>query len=134
MASPNRKLSYQKLKSEASFDESDDELYNLREKVIGKVGRGSSRFRRFHIRKKLKIKIPCFKRLFSRKVKMVTFAWRKVLKRLKESQSHFGDLFAGNYLFTQVIPTPLKAFSQKSLKGVEDFSGLSSRNSVPIVG
>jgi hypothetical protein len=35
-----------------------------------------------------------------------------VLKRLKEGQAHFGDLFAGNYLFMQVNPTPLKYFER----------------------
>jgi hypothetical protein len=31
---------------------------------------------------------------------------------LKEGQAHFGDLFAGNYLFMQVNPTPLKYFER----------------------
>ncbi|XP_057767053.1 uncharacterized protein LOC130987526 [Salvia miltiorrhiza] len=101
----NAKLSYQRLRHEAWFDD-DDEYYDLREKVIGRLR--SSRFKRFHVKKKLKVKIPNLKRFLRVKARLVKFAWRKVCKRLRESQSHFGDLFAGNYLFMQVTPTPLK--------------------------
>jgi hypothetical protein len=31
----------------------------------------------------------------------------KVVKRFKDGQVHFGDLFAGNYLFMQVNPSSL---------------------------
>ncbi|GAA0144768.1 hypothetical protein LIER_05126 [Lithospermum erythrorhizon] len=122
MASSSGRNPYQKLKNEVCLYEYDDGLYDLRGKA-----RSSSRFRRVHIRKKLKIKIPWFRKLFSRKAKMVRFAWTKVLKRLKESQPHFGDLFAGNYLFMQVTPTSFKDLSKKSLKGVQDFHGIQSR-------
>lgn len=60
------------------------------------------------------MKIPSLKNIMRRKARVVMASIRKVLKRLKESQSHFGDLFAGNYLFLQVTPTPLKSSSQHS--------------------
>ena len=37
----------------------------------------------------------------------------KVKKRFKEGQGHFGELFAGNYLFTQINPTSLKYLEKK---------------------
>jgi hypothetical protein len=52
----------------------------------------------------------------------VKVSWGRVLKRLKESQAHFGDLF-----FIQVNPNPLKC-----LKKDHDLSGLSSRYSLHI--
>ncbi|KAL7100529.1 hypothetical protein ACP275_08G003100 [Erythranthe tilingii] len=55
-----------------------------------------------------RLKIPSLKRFLRRKARLVKLGLNKVYKRLKESQSHFGDLFAGNYLFMQVTPTPLK--------------------------
>lgn len=42
-----------------------------------------------------------------KKASKVKIGVLKILKRLKESQSHFGDLFAGNYLFMQVNPSSL---------------------------
>ncbi|KAI5651174.1 hypothetical protein M9H77_37179 [Catharanthus roseus] len=98
-------FSYQKLRNEQGWF--DDEFDDLREKVIGKQ-RSFYRFRKVHIRRKLKIRIPRFGRILRRKVRLINLAWVKVIKRLKESQSHFGDLFAGNYMFMQVNPTPLK--------------------------
>ncbi|KAI3463054.1 hypothetical protein Pfo_019717 [Paulownia fortunei] len=101
------KLSYQRLKQEIWLDEDD-----IREQVIG--GLRSSRFRRVHIRRKLRVKIPRLKRLFRRKASLVKIAWTKIYRRLKESQDHFCDLFAGNYLFMQVTPTPLKYWADNA--------------------
>ncbi|PIN03436.1 hypothetical protein CDL12_24034 [Handroanthus impetiginosus] len=125
------KLYYQRLQQEIWFDEADE--YDIRQKVIGRPR--SSRFRKFHIKRKLKVRIPNLKRFLRRKARVVKVAWSKIYKRLKESQSHFGDLFAGNYLFLQVTPTPLKytdSYGVKSLvKGHgHDCHGLSSGYSV----
>ncbi|CAA3005396.1 Hypothetical predicted protein [Olea europaea subsp. europaea] len=101
------KLTYQKLRSEIWFNE--DGHYHdidIRENMIRRLR--SSRFRKVHIRRKLRIEIPSLKRFLRRKARLVRIAWGKILRRLKESQSHFGDHFAGNYLFLQVTPTPLK--------------------------
>ncbi|GFP84989.1 hypothetical protein PHJA_000642700 [Phtheirospermum japonicum] len=101
------KLSYQRLKHEPLFDHEDQDYYyrSILDKVIRKSRR--SNLRKFHIRRKLRVKIPSLKKFLRRKARLVKVAWIKVYKRLKESQSHFGDLFAGNYLFMQVTPTPL---------------------------
>uniref|UniRef100_A0A5B7ARE7 Uncharacterized protein n=1 Tax=Davidia involucrata TaxID=16924 RepID=A0A5B7ARE7_DAVIN len=114
------KISYQRLKHEGWFDDDDDEI---RERIIGRA-RSWSRVRKVHIRKRVKVRIPSLRRFLRRKARVVMVSWAKVLKRFKDSQSHFGDLFAGNYLFTQVTPTPLKCV-EKSLKA-QHLHGLSS--------
>jgi len=78
-------------------------------------------------RRRFRLKVPSLKRKV-RLLSSVRVSWGRVLKRLKESQAHFGDLFVGNYLFIQVNPTPLKC-----LKKDHDLGGLSSRNSLPRV-
>lgn len=104
------RFSYQRLKEEGCFDDDFDDQ-------IGRLRLSSTfRLRRVHVRRRLKVKIPSLRRFLRRKARLVKRAWTKVVKRLKESQSHFGDLFAGNYLFLQVTPTPLKNNVNKSLK------------------
>lgn len=49
-------------------------------------------------------------RRFKRRQARFVATCRKVLKRSKESQSRFSDLFTGNYLFLRVNPPHLKAF------------------------
>ncbi|KAM7509860.1 hypothetical protein LguiB_008735 [Lonicera macranthoides] len=95
--------------------------------------KGWSNFRKVHIKKKLKVKIPNLKKLLRRKSRLFVVSLAKVVKRLKDSQSHLGDLFAGNYLFMQVTPSPFKG-GAKSLKGIESSRysvsshGISQRN------
>lgn len=117
MASKNSiaKISYQRLRNEdLGFDEVEDNIGYAVERRTRGVGRWSRRYRRVHIRRKLKIKIPSLKKFLRRKTKVVVASLSKVIKRLKESQSHFGDLFAGNYLFMQVTPTSLKYLDKSS--------------------
>lgn len=92
MASSAGKLSYKKLKHEIWFDDEEIMIRRLRQSRV---------LRKVTIRKKVRVKIPRLTRFLKR-------AWMKVCKRLKESRSHFGDLFAGNYMFMQVTPTSLK--------------------------
>ncbi|KAL3516193.1 hypothetical protein ACH5RR_023095 [Cinchona calisaya] len=129
MGSTSR-YSYQKLKEERWFDEDLDDQ-------IGKLRLSSTfRLRRVHIKRRLKVKIPSLRKFLRRKARLVKVAWTKVVKRLKESQSHFGDLFAGNYLFLQVTPTPLKNNNvNKSLKPycITDLSSSTSMYSLPKV-
>lgn len=69
----------------------------------------NSRLRRVRVARKVRVRInPRCKSLLVRKASLLKMVWSKICKRLKESQSNFGDLFAGNYLFTQVTPTPFK--------------------------
>ncbi|GER29521.1 glycogen synthase [Striga asiatica] len=96
--------SYQRLKHESWFDheQEDHRYYNgFLEKVVRR-SRSSRLGKKFRIRRKLRVKSPSLRRFVRRKTRVVKFAWRKVYERLKESRSHFGDLFAGNYLFMQV--------------------------------
>ncbi|KAJ0854749.1 hypothetical protein HanRHA438_Chr14g0666001 [Helianthus annuus] len=88
--------SYQRLRNEEGHKETDREPKSRTRWPL-----------RLKIKKRMKMKIPSLRR----KALVVMATLAKVLKRLKESQSHLGDLFAGNYLFLQVTPTPLKSAS-----------------------
>ncbi|CAA0823442.1 Unknown protein [Striga hermonthica] len=98
-------FSYQKLKPEVLLDDDESRIW---EEVVGRSLIRRSRFSGVRIRRRFRVKIPRIKRLMmSRKASFVKIAWIKVCKRLKESRAHFGDLFAGNYMFMQVSPAPL---------------------------
>ncbi|KAJ0469705.1 hypothetical protein HanIR_Chr14g0710811 [Helianthus annuus] len=90
--------SYQRLRNEEGHKETDREPKSRTRWPL-----------RLKIKKRMKMKIPSLS--LRRKARVVMATLAKVLKRLKESQSHLGDLFAGNYLFLQVTPTPLKSAS-----------------------
>ncbi|CAA0824525.1 Unknown protein [Striga hermonthica] len=121
------KPSYQRLKHETWFEHEheDHRYYNgFLEKVVRRSR--SSRLGKFRIRRKLRVKSPSLRRFVRRKTRVVKFAWRKVYERLKESRSHFGDLFAGNYLFMQVTPTPLQHNNKVSYVKGDHLPGLCS--------
>lgn len=104
------KFPYQKLKHEGFCDE-----YEERQRFNIVKSRRWYGFGRVHIRKRFRLKVPSLRRFLRRRVKLVSavrLSCAKVLKRLKEGQAHFGDLFAGNYLIMQVNPTPLKYFER----------------------
>ncbi|KAK4346244.1 hypothetical protein RND71_032583 [Anisodus tanguticus] len=115
-----KQIPYKKLKQQNNYydeEEEDIDLIHLREKVIGKIRKKPSsfwniKFRKVHLRKRLRIKVPSLRNFLRRKARFSVAALAKTLKRLKESQSHFGDLFAGNYMFMQVTPTPFKICDQ----------------------
>ncbi|PWA82955.1 hypothetical protein CTI12_AA132450 [Artemisia annua] len=92
-------FSYQKLRNELSDNEKESIQLKGR-------SRWPLRLKKVHMRKRLKLR-----KFMRRKARVIMASLRKVMKRLKESQAHFGDLFAGNYLFLQVNPTPLKPSS-----------------------
>ncbi|XP_057982998.1 uncharacterized protein LOC131167934 [Malania oleifera] len=120
------KFSYQRLRNQGG-SEDEEERY---ERVVIRRARSRSRVRvRVPIGKRLKVKIPSLRRFLRRKARLVLISWAKVVQRLKKSQSHLGDLFAGNYLFMQVSPTPLK-FVEKSYVGHGALQGLPSRFSL----
>ena len=125
MASLTKFLPYQRLGHDDGFDGYDDE--EIGERYVGK-SRSWFRFKRVPIRRRFKLKVPSLRRFLRRKVRLlssVRLSCAKVLKRFKESQAHFGDIFAGNYLFVQINPKSLK-----SLKKGHDLNGLSSRYSI----
>ncbi|GAB2286608.1 hypothetical protein Dimus_021003 [Dionaea muscipula] len=116
------KFSYQRLRHELAFYDEDDTDDHLVHEVHH--GRQASRIRRsgswsrlnlkrVRVRRRLKIRVPGLKRFFKRKARLMRAAWCKMVKRLKESQAHFGDLFAGNYLFMQVTPASLGGDAKK---------------------
>ncbi|KAI3970391.1 hypothetical protein MKX01_024038 [Papaver californicum] len=115
MASIN-KLSYQRLirNEEYEYDDEEDEEEEV-ERHIEKR-RSWFKFKRLGSKKRSKLKIPGLRRFLRRKARFlssVRVSWSKVMKRMKESKSHMGDLFAGNYLLMQVNPTSFKSFSNR---------------------
>ncbi|GAV84444.1 hypothetical protein CFOL_v3_27888 [Cephalotus follicularis] len=103
-----------RLKNEGGFDEYEAERERERDRAVVRSG-SLYRFKGVHIRRRsFRLKVPSLRKL-RRKVRLFRVSCAKVLKRLKESQAHFGDLFAGNYLFMQVNPTSLE-YLEKSCK------------------
>ncbi|KAK1404418.1 hypothetical protein POM88_004023 [Heracleum sosnowskyi] len=118
--------SYQKLQNEEWFEDLGDT--GIESKKLQK-STWSRNYRKIHIRRKLRIKIPSLKKMLKRKrEKLVAVSWSKFVKRLKDVQSNFGDIFGGNYLFMQVPPPSLK-YIDKAHICVRDH--LSSRISSP---
>ncbi|KAL4653285.1 hypothetical protein ACB092_01G292000 [Castanea dentata] len=122
MTSLTKFLPYQRLGHDDGFDDEE-----IGERYVGK-SRSWFRSKRVPIRRRFKLKVPSLRRFLRRKVRVlssVRLSFAKVLKRFKESQAHFGDIFAGNYLFVQINPTSLKC-----RKKGHDLNGLSSRYSI----
>lgn len=81
-----------------------------------------ARLKRVAVKRRFKLRVPGLRRLLRRRarlVRAVRVSCAKVLSRLKESQAHFGYLFAGNYLFLQVNPTSMKKLLERSAGGGE---------------
>jgi len=111
------RFSYQRLRQEVIFED---------ERVI--LGSRPRRFRwlgRLRRRRRFKIKIAGLRRFFRiRRAKVSRISWSTIVRRLKESKSHWGDLFAGNYLFMQVAPATLsKNRLEKICVGLHHNSG-----------
>ncbi|KAB2610140.1 hypothetical protein D8674_018172 [Pyrus ussuriensis x Pyrus communis] len=113
---------YQRLRHDDDLDDEEFDFEKNRVVVRSRTNNTTTSwcrfrsFRRAHIRRKsFKLKIPSLRRwlFLRRKVKVVSALCAKVVRRFKEGQSHFGDLFAGNYLFLQINPSPLKALHNK---------------------
>lgn len=103
------RFSYQRLSSAGDIgvrggEEGEEDIRSRRGRLRRK--RRGWRLRRGSIGRP-RIWIPSLRRFSRRKARQLSASWIKVWKRLKESRSHMGDLFAGNYLFMQVSPTPL---------------------------
>ncbi|KAF5740429.1 hypothetical protein HS088_TW11G00498 [Tripterygium wilfordii] len=107
------KLGYQRLrKDQGGFDDDDEKIRGSRINIV-RTSRSFCRFRSLgrvknKRRRFMRINIPSLRRFLTKKVRVVSVSCGKVVKRLKESQAHFGDLFAGNYMFVQVNPSSLK--------------------------
>ncbi|KAG4938445.1 hypothetical protein AAZX31_16G063700 [Glycine max] len=101
---PLSKLRYQRLRHEKGWDDERE-----------RRSRSWFRFRRVPIRRRFRLKIPSLRRLWRKRARLVSsmrISYAKVMKRFKEGQVHFGDLFAGNYLFMHVNPTSLKCLER----------------------
>ncbi|KAK4772189.1 hypothetical protein SAY86_013964 [Trapa natans] len=126
---------YQKLKPGMGLDDLGgyhDELYDYEANSYSVRSRRSSsrvwaRLRRVPVRRKLRLRLPRVRRMLKRNARLVSAAVRKVVRRLKESQGHFGDLFAGNYLFLQVNPSTPAAATAAMKRCVADRSNTSAR-------
>ncbi|PIA51578.1 hypothetical protein AQUCO_00100163v1 [Aquilegia coerulea] len=126
--SSNLNISYQKLINEVVFDE---EALQQEAQVI-KTKSCSRQFRRLSFKRRLKIRIPGLRRFLRKKDKIISavkVSCNKVIQRLLEGKSHMGDLFAGNYLFMHVSPTPFKnKCPEKYVIGPDHIKGLPSNN------
>ncbi|KAL9231188.1 hypothetical protein vseg_006445 [Gypsophila vaccaria] len=95
------KFSYQKLTKEVIFQDDNEAITPRPFPTKG------SRYTRIRPRR-LRLRIGGFRKLFRMKrVRVGGLTWAKFVKRFKESQAHFGDLFSGNYLFMQVSPSSI---------------------------
>lgn len=120
------KFSYQRLQNEGGFEEDAEEETAFRRM------RNLSRIKKLNARKRPRIRIAGLKSFIKIRKDGLFSAlgiWSRALKRLKDSQIHMGELFAGHYLFTQVSPSPLKSEDKNVMR--HPFHVLSSRFSLP---
>ncbi|QCD93162.1 uncharacterized protein LOC114171264 [Vigna unguiculata] len=101
----NFKVPYQILRHDGPLsDDERDERVSLRPKKWG-------RLRGVPLRRRLRVKVGSWRKVWM--MKKVMLLCSKVKRRFKEGHGHFGDLFAGNYVFTQINPTSLKYLQNK---------------------
>ncbi|KAK7364836.1 hypothetical protein VNO80_13580 [Phaseolus coccineus] len=101
----NFKLPYKILGHEDPL--SDDE----REERVNQRPKKWGRPRGVPLRRRFRVKVGSWRRVWM--IKKMMLVCSKVKKRFKEGHGHFGELFAGNYLFTQINPTSLKYLEKK---------------------
>ncbi|KAB2614019.1 hypothetical protein D8674_036335 [Pyrus ussuriensis x Pyrus communis] len=121
-SSSSRLPAYQRLTHDEDLDDDEFDFEKNRVVVRSRTNNATTSwcrfrpFRRVHFRRRsFKLRVPSLRRLLflRRRVKVISALCAKVVRRFKEGQSHFGDLFAGNYLFLQVNPSSLKALHNK---------------------
>ncbi|GAB2226029.1 hypothetical protein Droror1_Dr00021814 [Drosera rotundifolia] len=112
------RFTYKRLKQEPTFDDHDqDEGWFSYAHVESQLDEGSkgykisrkwcrinTRMRPRRVKVRVRVRVSGLKRFLRVKGRIVRAAWCKVVRRLRESQAHFGEIFAGNYLFLQVNP------------------------------
>ncbi|XXG88816.1 hypothetical protein AAC387_Pa12g0976 [Persea americana] len=119
------KFSYHRLKNPGDVDVREEEREERSWRGRSNRKRSWWRLRRGWIRRP-RIRIPRLRRFSRRKSRKLSASWIKIWKRLKESRSYIGDLFAGNYLLMQVSPTPLGSL-ESSFMGHDKPGNPSSR-------
>ncbi|WOK99064.1 hypothetical protein Cni_G07776 [Canna indica] len=110
MAASCCKPSYQRLKRLPAEATEEEEEFNSPEVCRGR----RSGWLRLSRRRRPAVRVTGLRRFLRRKARVVRAAVAKVIKRLKEGRSHFGELFAGNYMFMQVSPSPTLPFMEKT--------------------
>lgn len=101
------KFSYQRLRYDYEGGLFDEEA----EATVFRKIRKWSRFRKFTVRRRPKLRIPGLRRSLKKRIRFfskVKVSWKRAIKRLKNGQVHLHDLFGGNYMLMQVnVPTSL---------------------------
>ncbi|CAL9094292.1 unnamed protein product [Musa textilis] len=119
MASSYYNPSYQKLKKLSPESEEDAVEAEFKGVVVLKGRSGWFRLKRNGRWRRPRVRVAGLRRFFRRKARVVGNSVRasiaKVLKRLKEGRPYLGELFAGNYMFMQVSPSPTISYVDKSL-------------------
>ncbi|ERN10542.1 hypothetical protein AMTR_s00166p00068220 [Amborella trichopoda] len=106
-------FSYQRLRNVGAEHEDKDRLGLIDYGFLR--SRSFVRVRKLGSKRRLRLKIPSLKRFLRRRVRAVSgfrVSVAKAVKRLIEGRAHIGDLFAGNYMFMQVSPTPLSLYDK----------------------
>ncbi|CAA7395882.1 unnamed protein product [Spirodela intermedia] len=105
MASTRLKFSYRRLRKGPPDPEEDGGGGEAAQPARAAAG-GRGRRRRPRVR------IARLRCLLRRQGVRMRASLRRVVGRLNEARSHFGELFSGNYVFMQVNPAPVgKAFA-----------------------
>lgn len=99
MASTRLKFSYRRLRKDPPEPEEDGGREVAQQ--VRAVGGGRGRRRRPRVR------IARLRCLLRRQGVRMRASLRRVVGRLNEARSHFGELFSGNYVFMQVNPAPV---------------------------
>ncbi|CAL9161077.1 unnamed protein product [Musa hybrid cultivar] len=111
--------SYQKLKKLSPESEEDAAEAEFKGVVVLKGRSGWLRLKRKGRWRRPRVRVAGLGRFFRRKARVVGDSVRaliaKVLKRLMEGRPNLGELFAGNYMFMQVSPSPTIFCVEKSL-------------------
>ncbi|KAF8037633.1 hypothetical protein BT93_B0488 [Corymbia citriodora subsp. variegata] len=118
------KFPYRRLKAEGpgigGDGDGDEGVVFERYRAIVRSKLGYARLKRVAVKRRFRLRVPGLRRFLRGRARLATavqVSCAKVLRRLKDSQSHFGDLFAGNYLFLQVNPTPVTKHLARSAGG-----------------
>ncbi|KAK1270306.1 hypothetical protein QJS04_geneDACA004257 [Acorus gramineus] len=112
------KLSYQRLKKQPSYIEEDKVLQG--EGELDALVRRYKRWLRLRwaAPRRPRVRVPSLAKALRRKARAacsrLRLSFGRVVKRLRESRSHMGELFAGNYLFMQVNPSSFNSYYDRN--------------------
>ncbi|XP_057418746.1 uncharacterized protein LOC130712952 [Lotus japonicus] len=107
------KPSYQRLRN---YEDDEGLFYGKTLKREVRKAKAWLKFNALAGRRRPRLRIAGLRRFFRKRAKFVSrvrVSWRKALKRLKDGQSHWNDLFGSNFLFMQGNPTPFGCSTHK---------------------